>query len=101
MQTPADGERRALKRTVAAVAALNFGYFFVEFAVAVAIASVALFADSIDFLEDATVNMLVLVALGWSAGRGASSDYCWRSAFSCRPRRSLYGVGKDSRTCYS
>jgi len=58
-----------LKRTVAAVAALNFGYFFVEFAIAAAIASVALFADSIDFLEDATINMLVLVALGWTAAR--------------------------------
>jgi Co/Zn/Cd efflux system component len=58
-----------LKRTVAAVAALNFGYFFIEFAIAAAIASVALFADSIDFLEDATVNMLVLLALGWTASR--------------------------------
>ncbi len=64
-----DDERRLLKRTVAAVAALNLGYFFVEFAVAIAIASVALFADSIDFLEDATVNLLVLVALGWTARR--------------------------------
>lgn len=61
--------RQSLRRTVAAVAALNFGYFFVEFAVAAAIASVALFADSIDFLEDATVNVLVLVALGWTAAR--------------------------------
>ena len=59
----------ALKRTVAIVAGLNFGYFFVEFSVAMAIASVALFADSIDFLEDATINMLVLVALGWTAAR--------------------------------
>lgn len=59
----------SLHRTVAAVAALNFGYFFVEITVALAIASVALFADSIDFLEDATVNMLVLVALGWTAAR--------------------------------
>ena len=32
-----------------------------------AISSVALFADSIDFLEDASVNFLILVALGWSA----------------------------------
>ncbi len=64
-----DDERRLLKRTVASVAALNLGYFFVEFTVAIAIASVALFADSIDFLEDATVNVLVLVALGWTARR--------------------------------
>jgi Co/Zn/Cd efflux system component len=48
------------------IAALNLGYFGVEFAVARAIGSVSLFADSIDFLEDASVNLLVLLALGWS-----------------------------------
>lgn len=37
-----------------------------QFSVALAISSVALFADSIDFLEDASVNALILVALGWS-----------------------------------
>lgn len=31
------------------------------------IGSVSLFADSIDFLEDTSVNLLILVALGWSA----------------------------------
>ncbi len=64
-----DADRAALKRTVAGVAALNLSYFFVEFTVALAIGSVALYADSIDFLEDATINFLVLVALGWSAAR--------------------------------
>jgi Co/Zn/Cd efflux system component len=49
------------------VCAANLGYFFVEFSIALAISSVALFADSIDFLEDASVNFLILVALGWSA----------------------------------
>jgi Co/Zn/Cd efflux system component len=53
------------------VAILNLAYFGVEFAVAVAIGSVSLFADSIDFLEDASVNFLILVALGWSATRRA------------------------------
>ena len=43
----------------------------VEFAVALAIASVALFADSVDFLEDAAVNALILLALGWDAKRRA------------------------------
>jgi Co/Zn/Cd efflux system component len=57
----------ALRRTVAWVAALNLGYFFVEFTVARAIGSVSLYADSIDFLEDTAVNLLVLLALGWSA----------------------------------
>jgi Co/Zn/Cd efflux system component len=58
-----------LRRTVAAVAVLNLAYFGVEATVASLIHSVALFADSVDFLEDATVNILVLVALGWSAAR--------------------------------
>jgi Co/Zn/Cd efflux system component len=49
------------------VALLNFAYFGVEFAVAVAIGSVSLFADSADFLEGASVNLLILLALGWSA----------------------------------
>lgn len=53
------------------VAVLNLGYFGVEFAVALAIGSVSLFADSIDFLEDASVNFLILAALGWSAARRA------------------------------
>lgn len=56
----------ALRRTVLFVALLNLGYFGVEFAVAVAIGSVSLLADSVDFLEDASVNMLIVLALGWS-----------------------------------
>lgn len=59
----------ALRRTVRWVAVLNLAYFFVELTVAQRIGSVALFADSIDFLEDASVNLLILVALGWSAQR--------------------------------
>ena len=56
-----------LRRTVRLVALLNLGYFGVEFAVARAIGSVSLFADSIDFLEDASVNILILAALGRTA----------------------------------
>jgi Co/Zn/Cd efflux system component len=59
------------RRSVALVALLNFGYFWVEFGVARAIGSISLFADSIDFLEDTAVNLLVLVALGWSLRRRA------------------------------
>jgi Co/Zn/Cd efflux system component len=51
--------------------ALNLGYFGVEFAVALAIGSVSLFADSIDFLEDASINLLIFVTLGWTAVRRA------------------------------
>lgn len=56
----------ALRRTVAAVALANAAYFGVEFAAALRADSVALLADSIDFLEDAAVNGLILLALGWS-----------------------------------
>lgn len=56
-----------LRRYVLLVALLNLGYFGVEFAVATRIGSVSLFADSVDFLEDASVNFLIAVALGWSA----------------------------------
>ena len=56
----------ALRRAVLTVALLNLGYFFIEFASAISIASVSLFADSIDFLEDTSINLLILFALGWS-----------------------------------
>jgi Co/Zn/Cd efflux system component len=65
----ANTDGAALRRVVRLVVLLNLGYFGVEFAVALAIGSVSLFADSIDFLEDAAVNSLILVALGWSAHR--------------------------------
>lgn len=55
-----------LRRTVLIVALLNLGYFGVEFAVALKIGSVSLFADSVDFLEDASVNLLIVLAMGWS-----------------------------------
>lgn len=55
-----------LRRAAKIVALANLGYFGVEFAVAVAIGSVSLFADSVDFLEDTSVNLLIVLALGWS-----------------------------------
>ncbi len=60
-----------LRRAVLIVALLNLAYFGVEFAVATAIGSVSLFADSVDFLEDASINLLILVGLGWTASRRA------------------------------
>ncbi len=56
----------SLRRAALAVLILNFGFFFFEFAVARAIGSVALFADSVDFLEDSAVNFLLLTALSWA-----------------------------------
>lgn len=56
----------AIRRAVTFVALANLGYFFIEFGVATRIGSVSLFADSIDFLEDTAVNVLILIGLGWS-----------------------------------
>lgn len=67
----ADAPNPGLRRVVLVVALLNLGYFGIEFAVALAISSVSLFADSVDFLEDASVNLLILLALGWSMRRRA------------------------------
>ena len=63
---------RLLRRTVLVVATLNFCYFFVEFTVALVVGSVALLADSVDFLEDTAVNVLIFVALGWPLVRRAA-----------------------------
>ena len=61
----------ALRRAVLLVALLNLAYFGVEFSVAREIGSVSFFADSIDFLEDASVNLLIGLALGWAAKKRA------------------------------
>lgn len=61
----------ALRRAVIIVALANLAYFFVEFVMAKKIGSVSLFADSIDFLEDASVNFLIAIAIGWSASNRA------------------------------
>jgi len=60
-----------LRRVVRRVGLLNLGSFGVEFAVALTIGSVSLFADSVDFLEDASINFLIFAAIGWSAQRRA------------------------------
>lgn len=66
---PSDSPKEAeqMRKAIQLVALLNLAYFGVEFAVALSVKSVSLFADSIDFLEDASVNFLILLALGWSA----------------------------------
>ncbi len=59
------------RRAVLLVAALNLAYFVVEFVVARIIGSVSLFADSIDFLEDGVLNLLIFFAVVWSLKRRA------------------------------
>ncbi|MBR0798218.1 cation transporter [Bradyrhizobium jicamae] len=55
-----------VRQTVLIVALANLSYFGIEFAVATSIGSVSLFADSVDFLEDASINLLILIGIGWS-----------------------------------
>lgn len=61
----------SLRQTVTVVAILNGVYFAVEFIMAGRTGSVSLFADSIDFLEDTSLNILVIVGVGWSVARRA------------------------------
>lgn len=66
---------RAIGRTVLVVAALNLAYFGVEFTAALRIGAVSLLADSVDFLEDAAVNILIFLAISWSAKRRANLGF--------------------------
>jgi Co/Zn/Cd efflux system component len=68
MMTPTEGAPSGLtlRRTVIAVALLNISYFGIEFVVGLSIGSVSLFADSVDFLEDFSINLLIAIGLGWS-----------------------------------
>ncbi len=63
----APSTRPGFRRAVLIVGLLNLAYFGVEFVVARAIGSVSLFSDSVDFLEDASINLLVFFAIAWSA----------------------------------
>lgn len=56
-----------IRRIVLIVAIANLAYFGIEFAVALRIGSASLLADSADFFEDASVNLLIFVAMAWSA----------------------------------
>ncbi len=83
----------ALRRGVRLVALLNLSYFGIEFAVALVIGSVSLFADSIDFLEDTSINLLILlrsVGRRWSSPRFCSFPV-WR--------RSGWPGGSSPRRC--
>lgn len=55
-----------LKKVIRFVAWANLIYFFIEFYFARSASSVSLFSDSIDFLEDAAINFLILWSVGWT-----------------------------------
>ncbi|MDR3464285.1 MAG: cation transporter [Beijerinckiaceae bacterium] len=56
-----------LRSTIRLVVALNLGFFVIETIAALSTGSVSLFADSVDFLEDASINLLILAGLGWTS----------------------------------
>lgn len=58
---------RSLRRVVFIVALANLTYFGIEFVMALRIGSASLLADSADFFEDASVNLLIFFAMAWSA----------------------------------
>ena len=92
---PAEKLDEGLRRVVARVALLNLAYFGVEFSVALVIGSVSLFADSIDFLEDTSINFLILIALGWSARHRSHVGIALRRYINhSRPGDALDGLGQ-------
>ena len=56
----------SFKKAVFLVAVLNLIFFFIEFTVALNIRSVSLLADSIDFIEDTSINFLIFFAVSLS-----------------------------------
>ena len=56
----------SFKKAVFLVAVLNLIFFFIEFIVALNIRSVSLLADSIDFIEDTSINFLIFFAVSLS-----------------------------------
>jgi len=66
----------SIRNVVRIIAIANLSYFCVEYFFAQKIGSVSLFADSIDFLEDASINILIFIAIGWSlAARARLSKF--------------------------
>jgi hypothetical protein len=63
-----------LNRTVRFVALANLAYFGIEFAVALTIGSVSLFADSIDFLEATARDLEPHRFCGIAAPTGETSE---------------------------
>lgn len=64
-----------LRKTVVTVALLNLLYFAVEFHFGRVYNSISLIGDSIDFLEDASVNILIAFAIGWSLKKRQQTSY--------------------------
>lgn len=59
-----DGSSPAYKRVLMIIIAINFGMFFVEFFGGLASGSMALLADSLDFLGDSATYTISLIVIG-------------------------------------
>lgn len=59
-----DGSSSAYKKILMIIIAINFGMFFVEFFGGLASGSMALLADSLDFLGDSTTYTISLIVIG-------------------------------------
>ena len=65
----------ALRKTVLIVAVLNFAYFVIEFYFGRLFNSVSLISDSVDFLEDTSINILIAFAIGWTLKKRQITSY--------------------------
>jgi len=59
------GRALDFRQTVVVVIALNLFYFVIQSVIALLIGSVSLAADAADYLEDSSINFLILAALVW------------------------------------
>jgi len=65
----------ALRKTVLVVAGFNLTYFIIEFYFGRLFNSLSLISDSVDFLEDASLNILIALAIGWSLKKRQVTSY--------------------------
>lgn len=64
-----------VRRKVLSIALINAIYFVVEFYFGRKFNSVSLISDSVDFLEDASINLLIAFAIGWSLRKRVVTSY--------------------------
>lgn len=64
---------------------------------ALVIGSVSLFANSIDFLEDASVNFLIAIAFGWSARSRAQVGMALSGVLLIPTLGTLWAAGNTDR----
>lgn len=88
-------EASALRGAIRFVALANLAYFGIGLSVALAIHSASLIADSIDFLEDASVNVLILAALNWSARLRARARFVLAGLLLAPALATIWTIGRQ------